>query len=49
MLATGTDQFATVADQSFIGRSAQDSSPAHWNSILDGSNDDAGVGLFQSF
>ncbi|KAJ7837127.1 Six-hairpin glycosidase-like protein [Mycena leptocephala] len=42
MLATGTDQFATVADQSFIGRSAQDSSPAHWNSILDGSNDDAG-------
>ncbi|KAJ7925284.1 glycoside hydrolase family 76 protein [Mycena leptocephala] len=42
MLATGTDQFAAVADQSFIGKSAQDSSAAHWNSILGGSNDDAG-------
>ncbi|KAJ7825938.1 glycoside hydrolase family 76 protein [Mycena leptocephala] len=42
MLATGTDQFAAVADQSFIGKSAQDSSTAHWNSILGGSNDDAG-------
>jgi len=42
MLATGTDQFAAVADQSFIGQSAQNSDPAHWNSILAGSNDDAG-------
>ncbi|KAJ7045498.1 glycoside hydrolase family 76 protein, partial [Mycena alexandri] len=42
MLATGTDQFGAVADQSFIGKSAQDSSAAHWNSILGGSNDDAG-------
>ncbi|KAJ6475349.1 glycoside hydrolase family 76 protein [Mycena vitilis] len=42
MLATGTDQFSAVADQSFIGKSAQDSSAAHWNSILGGSNDDAG-------
>jgi hypothetical protein len=48
MLATGTDQFAAVADQSFIGKSAQDSSTAHWNSILGGSNDDAGVCLFQN-
>jgi len=42
MLATGTDQFGAVADQSFIGKSAQDSSTAHWQSILGGSNDDAG-------
>ncbi|KAJ6593883.1 glycoside hydrolase family 76 protein [Mycena capillaripes] len=42
MLATGTDQFAAVADQSFIGRSAKDSSTANWNNILGGSNDDAG-------
>ncbi|KAJ7084371.1 glycoside hydrolase family 76 protein [Mycena belliarum] len=42
MLATGTDEFAAVADQSFIGRSAQDSGTDHWKSILGGSNDDAG-------
>ncbi|KAJ7178524.1 glycoside hydrolase family 76 protein [Mycena crocata] len=42
MLATGTNEFAAVADQSFIGRSAQDSSKAHWQSVLGGSNDDAG-------
>ncbi|KAJ7901812.1 glycoside hydrolase family 76 protein [Mycena olivaceomarginata] len=42
MLATGTDQFGAVADQSFIGKSAQDSSTAHWQAILGGSNDDAG-------
>ncbi|KAJ6499317.1 glycoside hydrolase family 76 protein [Mycena sanguinolenta] len=41
MLATGTDQFGAVADQSFIGRSAQDSSTANWQNILGGSNDDA--------
>ncbi|KAJ7096339.1 glycoside hydrolase family 76 protein [Mycena epipterygia] len=43
MLATGTDQFAAVADESFIGKSAIASSDAaHWNSIIAGSNDDAG-------
>ncbi|KAJ7287548.1 glycoside hydrolase family 76 protein [Mycena rebaudengoi] len=42
MLATGTNDFAAVADQSFLGRSAQDSGTAHWQSILGGSNDDAG-------
>ncbi|KAJ6625661.1 glycoside hydrolase family 76 protein [Mycena sp. CBHHK59/15] len=42
MLATGTDEFAAVADQSFIGKSAQNSDTTHWNSILAGSNDDAG-------
>ncbi|KAJ7497280.1 glycoside hydrolase family 76 protein [Mycena latifolia] len=42
MLATGTDQFAAVADQSFIGKSAQNSDATHWRSILGGSNDDAG-------
>ncbi|KAJ7703216.1 glycoside hydrolase family 76 protein [Mycena rosella] len=42
MLATGTNEFAAVADQSFIGKSAQSSDTAHWNSILGGSNDDAG-------
>ncbi|KAF5348748.1 hypothetical protein D9758_006833 [Tetrapyrgos nigripes] len=41
MLATGTDDFASVADNSFIGRSALNPN-TNWNSILAGSNDDAG-------
>jgi len=41
MLATGTDDFSTVADTSFIGRSALNSN-TYWPSILGGSNDDAG-------
>ncbi|KNZ80518.1 Mannan endo-1,6-alpha-mannosidase DCW1, partial [Termitomyces sp. J132] len=41
MLATGTDQFSTVADTSFIGRFAL-SSNTDWQSVLAGSNDDAG-------
>ncbi|KAF5386228.1 hypothetical protein D9615_002518 [Tricholomella constricta] len=41
MLATGTDDFSTVADTSFIGRSAVNSN-TNWQSILGGSNDDAG-------
>ncbi|KAF9554284.1 glycoside hydrolase family 76 protein [Agrocybe pediades] len=41
MLATGTDPFAAVADQSFIGRNANNPS-TNWQSILNGSNDDAG-------
>jgi len=41
MLATGTDDFSTVADTSFIGRSALNSN-TNWQSILGGSNDDAG-------
>ncbi|KDR66517.1 hypothetical protein GALMADRAFT_80600 [Galerina marginata CBS 339.88] len=40
MLATGTDDFATVADNSFIGRAALNSN-TNWNSVLGGSNDDA--------
>lgn len=44
MLATGTNNFATVADTSFIGKSALDSS-TNWASLLGGSNDDAGVSL----
>lgn len=42
MLATGTDQFSIVADTSFIGRSALNNN-TNWQSILAGSNDDAGV------
>ncbi|KAK7057208.1 mannan endo-1,6-alpha-mannosidase DFG5 [Favolaschia claudopus] len=42
MLATGTDEFGAVADQSYIGRMAQDSGTAHWQGVLGGSNDDAG-------
>ncbi|KAG6862254.1 hypothetical protein C0995_002185 [Termitomyces sp. Mi166 len=41
MLATGTDQFSTVADTSYIGRSALNSN-TNWQSVLAGSNDDAG-------
>ncbi|CAK5265762.1 unnamed protein product [Mycena citricolor] len=41
MLATGTDQFSAVADQSFLGRSTQDTSAAHWQGIFNGANDDA--------
>ncbi|KAF9268674.1 Six-hairpin glycosidase [Marasmius fiardii PR-910] len=41
MLATGTDDFSSVADNSFIGRNANNPS-TNWNSVLGGSNDDAG-------
>ncbi|RDB16952.1 Mannan endo-1,6-alpha-mannosidase DFG5 [Hypsizygus marmoreus] len=41
MLATGTDDFATVADISYIGKAALNSN-TNWQSILAGSNDDAG-------
>ncbi|KAJ3501330.1 hypothetical protein NLJ89_g9383 [Agrocybe chaxingu] len=41
MLATGTDEFSTVADTSFIGRAALNAN-TNWQSILAGSNDDAG-------
>ncbi|GLB37100.1 putative glycoside hydrolase family 76 protein [Lyophyllum shimeji] len=41
MLATGTDDFATVADTSYIGRCANNAN-TDWNSVLGGSNDDAG-------
>jgi len=39
MLATGTDDFSTVADNSYIGRIAR--SGTNWASVLGGSNDDA--------
>jgi len=42
MLATGTDEFKSVADQSYIGRAALNAN-TNWNSVLGGSNDDAGV------
>lgn len=42
MLATGTDDFSTVGETSFIGRAALNSG-TNWQSILGGSNDDAGV------
>ncbi|KAJ7462290.1 glycoside hydrolase family 76 protein [Mycena galericulata] len=43
MLATGTDQFSTVADESYIGKAAlANSNTAQWNSIINGANDDAG-------
>ncbi|KAF8893379.1 glycoside hydrolase family 76 protein [Infundibulicybe gibba] len=41
MLATGTDDFSTVADTSFIGKAALNSA-TDWQAILNGSNDDAG-------
>lgn len=42
MLATGTDDFSAVADESYLGRAALN--PAtDWNSFLGGSNDDAQV------
>lgn len=42
MLATGTDQWSTLADSSFIGKSALNPS-TNWASLLGGSNDDSGV------
>ncbi|KAF8893377.1 hypothetical protein BD779DRAFT_1467740 [Infundibulicybe gibba] len=41
MLATGTNDFSTVADTSFIGKAALNSA-TNWQAILNGSNDDAG-------
>jgi hypothetical protein len=46
MLARGSDEFSTVGQDSTIGRAAL--SNANWQSILNGSNDDAGVS-FQTF
>ncbi|EIW77929.1 glycoside hydrolase family 76 protein [Coniophora puteana RWD-64-598 SS2] len=40
MLATGNDDYGTVADNSWVGKAALDSS-TDWNSFLGGSNDDA--------
>ncbi|KAH9487463.1 hypothetical protein JR316_0001539 [Psilocybe cubensis] len=42
MLASGTDQYSAVADESFIGRSALNPN-TNWASLLGGSNDDAGI------
>lgn len=42
MLATDNDDFGTVADNSYLGKAALDSS-TDWNSILGGSYDDAQV------
>ncbi|KAF9531603.1 glycoside hydrolase family 76 protein [Crepidotus variabilis] len=41
MLATGTNEWSTLADNSYIGRSALNAN-TNWNAILNGSNDDAG-------
>ncbi|KAK7045586.1 hypothetical protein VNI00_007418 [Paramarasmius palmivorus] len=41
MLATGTDDFSSVADNSYLGRAANNAN-TNWNSFLGGSNDDAG-------
>lgn len=40
MLATGTDEFSTVADSSYIGQCALNPN-TNWASVLGGSNDDA--------
>lgn len=40
MLATGTDDFSTVADTSYLGKQALNSN-TNWQSVLGGSNDDA--------
>ncbi|KAJ7652000.1 glycoside hydrolase family 76 protein [Mycena polygramma] len=44
MLATGTDEFSSLADNSYLGRTAilqADTGISLWSSILDGSYDDA--------
>jgi hypothetical protein len=49
MLATGTDEFSSVADNSYLGRTANlqaSTGISLWSSILDGSYDDAGVSIF---
>lgn len=46
MLARNSNEFSAVGQQSTIGRAAL--SNANWQSILNGSNDDAGVS-FQTF
>ena len=43
MLATGTDQYAAVANASFIGRSALNRA-TNWDALLGSSNDDSGAG-----
>lgn len=47
MLATGTDQFSTVADSSYIGKSALNPD-TNWQNVLGGANDDALVGAIPS-
>ncbi|KAJ6569561.1 glycoside hydrolase family 76 protein [Mycena capillaripes] len=44
MLATGTDEFSTLADNSYLGRTAilqADTGISLWSTLLDGSYDDA--------
>ncbi|KAL0581316.1 hypothetical protein V5O48_000692 [Marasmius crinis-equi] len=41
MLATGTNDFSSVADNSFLGRAANNAG-TNWQTFLGGSNDDAG-------
>lgn len=46
MLATGTDEFSSLADNSYLGRTANlqaDTGISLWSSLLDGSYDDASV------
>ena len=40
MLAAGTDEYGSLADNTYIGQAANDPG-INWESILDGSNDDA--------
>jgi len=44
MLATNTDEFESVADQSYIGRAALNPN-TDWKDILHGGNGDAAVHL----
>ncbi|KAG6812607.1 hypothetical protein H0H92_001958 [Tricholoma furcatifolium] len=41
MLATGTDDFGSVADESYIGQNALNSD-TDWSTVINGANDDAG-------
>jgi len=48
MLATGKNDFGTVADNSYLGKAALNSG-TDWTSFIDGSYDDAQVGDLSSF
>jgi hypothetical protein len=51
MLATGTDEFSSLADNSYLGRTAilqADAGISLWSSLLGGSYDDASVSAFSS-
>ena len=48
MLATGKDDFGTVADNSYLGKAALNRG-TDWTSFIDGSYDDAQVGDLCSF